>query len=286
LDVSSATRGPRPPASGIAAALDVAGLIGVADRKVKGYSQGMRQRLGLAAAVMRRPALLLLDEPANGMDPAGIKEFRTLLRRLAGDGTTVFLSSHLLAEVAQVCDQVAVIHAGRLVEQERDHAVDRDGDRGCGSGFRDLRRGTGRRPAIKPSCARTKSIFRWSRKRGCASWWPVRSSAGRTQLGAPCAYGLSAAYIVSCVGVGTPSLRPSATTLPPSHGNSSLLPRKRSTAMEGNNSGGALRVRASVAASISAGRPTPRARRRSSLDLFTSRFTDKVPPSSPVPIAR
>jgi ABC-2 type transport system ATP-binding protein len=107
------------PARGeeIAAALGRAGLTGVAGRKVKGYSQGMRQRLGLAAALLRRPELLLLDEPANGMDPAGIKEFRTLLRSLADDGTTVFLSSHLLAEVGQVCDQVAVIHAGRLVEQ-------------------------------------------------------------------------------------------------------------------------------------------------------------------------
>jgi len=114
-----ALSGARLPARGeeISAALDRAGLTGVADRKVKGYSQGMRQRLGLAAALMRRPALLLLDEPANGMDPAGIKEFRTLLRRLAGDGTTVFLSSHLLAEVAQVCDQVAVIHEGRLAGQ-------------------------------------------------------------------------------------------------------------------------------------------------------------------------
>ena len=101
----------------IAAALDRADLTTVADRKVKGYSQGMRQRLGLAAALMRRPALLLLDEPANGMDPAGIKEFRTLLRSLADDGTTVFLSSHLLAEVEQVCDEVAVIRAGRLVAQ-------------------------------------------------------------------------------------------------------------------------------------------------------------------------
>jgi ABC-2 type transport system ATP-binding protein len=108
-----------PPLSGdsIAVALDRTGLTGVARRKVKGYSQGMRQRLGLAAALMRRPSLLLLDEPANGMDPAGIKEFRTLLRSLAGDGTTVFLSSHLLVEVEQVCDEVAVIHAGRLIEQ-------------------------------------------------------------------------------------------------------------------------------------------------------------------------
>jgi ABC-2 type transport system ATP-binding protein len=101
----------------LAVTLDRAGLTDVADRKVKGYSQGMRQRLGLAAALMRRPDLLLLDEPANGMDPAGIKEFRTLLRSLADDGTTVFLSSHQLAEVEQVCDEVAVIHAGRLVEQ-------------------------------------------------------------------------------------------------------------------------------------------------------------------------
>ena len=112
-----ALSGARLPAGAIQAALDQVGLPGVADRKVKGYSQGMRQRLGLAAALLRRPSLLLLDEPANGMDPAGIKEFRTLLRALADDGTTVFLSSHLLTEVGQVCDQVAVIHAGRLVEQ-------------------------------------------------------------------------------------------------------------------------------------------------------------------------
>jgi ABC-2 type transport system ATP-binding protein len=114
-----ALSGERRPARGeeISAALERAGLTGVADRKVKGYSQGMRQRLGLAAALMHRPALLLLDEPANGLDPAGIKEFRTLLRSLADGGTTVFLSSHLLAEVGQVCDQVAVIHEGRLAGQ-------------------------------------------------------------------------------------------------------------------------------------------------------------------------
>jgi ABC-2 type transport system ATP-binding protein len=105
------------PGGQIATTLDRVGLTDVADRKVKGYSQGMRQRLGLAAALMRRPSLLLLDEPANGLDPAGIAEFRVLLRSLAGDGTTVFLSSHLLAEVEQVCDEVAVLRAGRLVEQ-------------------------------------------------------------------------------------------------------------------------------------------------------------------------
>jgi len=104
-------------ANDMAATLDRVGLTDIAGRKVKGYSQGMRQRLGLAVALMRRPSLLLLDEPANGLDPAGIAEFRTLLRSLASDGVTVFLSSHLLAEVEQVCDEVAVLRAGRLVEQ-------------------------------------------------------------------------------------------------------------------------------------------------------------------------
>ncbi len=106
-----------PAGAGIGSALARTGLAEVADRKVKGYSQGMRQRLGLAAALMRQPSLLLLDEPANGLDPAGIAEFRGLLRSLADGGTTVFLSSHLLAEVEQVCDQIAVIQSGRLVSR-------------------------------------------------------------------------------------------------------------------------------------------------------------------------
>jgi ABC-2 type transport system ATP-binding protein len=95
-------------------ALARAGLSAAAGRKVKTYSQGMRQRLGLAVALLREPRLLLLDEPANGLDPAGIREFRTLLRALAGEGVTVFLSSHLLGEVEQVCDRVAIIDEGRL----------------------------------------------------------------------------------------------------------------------------------------------------------------------------
>ena len=106
-----------PAGASIGRALAQAGLAEVADRKVKGYSQGMRQRLGLAVAMMRQPSLLLLDEPANGLDPAGMAEFRALLRSLADGGTTVFLSSHLLAEVEQVCDQIAVIQSGRLVSQ-------------------------------------------------------------------------------------------------------------------------------------------------------------------------
>ncbi len=98
----------------------VLGLVGLSDdaaRKVKTYSQGMRQRLGIAAAMLGRPPLLIIDEPANGLDPAGIREIRSLLRGLAAEGTTVFLSSHLLTEVEQVCDRVAVILRGRLAEE-------------------------------------------------------------------------------------------------------------------------------------------------------------------------
>jgi ABC-type multidrug transport system ATPase subunit len=97
--------------------LDRVDLGPVADRRVKTYSQGMRQRLGLAAALLNHPPLVVLDEPTNGLDPAGIRDVRDLLRRLADDGTTVFLSSHLLAEVEQVCDRAAVVVAGRLVEE-------------------------------------------------------------------------------------------------------------------------------------------------------------------------
>jgi ABC-2 type transport system ATP-binding protein len=102
------------PGSATDATLDLIGLASVADRKVKTYSQGMRQRLGLAVALMRQPKVALLDEPANGLDPAGIREFRELLRQLGQAGTTVFLSSHQLAEVEQVCERVAVIDGGRL----------------------------------------------------------------------------------------------------------------------------------------------------------------------------
>ena len=79
----------------------------------------MRQRLGLAATLIRRPRLLVLDEPTNGLDPQGIREIRDLLAELNREGTTVFLSSHLLAEVEQLCDRVGVLDRGRLVVQDR-----------------------------------------------------------------------------------------------------------------------------------------------------------------------
>jgi ABC-type multidrug transport system ATPase subunit len=116
LEVAAATGGGCDPAE-VGRVLGLAGLIEVAARKVKAYSQGMRQRLGIAAAMLGRPPLLILDEPTNGLDPSGIREIRGLLADLTADGTTVFLSSHLLAEVEQVCDRVAVVVRGRLVDE-------------------------------------------------------------------------------------------------------------------------------------------------------------------------
>jgi ABC-2 type transport system ATP-binding protein len=94
--------------------LDQVGLQDAAHRRVGSYSLGMRQRLGLAAALLGDPAVLLLDEPANGLDPEGIAWLRRLLRHLAADGRTVVISSHLLSEVAQTVDQVVIISGGRL----------------------------------------------------------------------------------------------------------------------------------------------------------------------------
>lgn len=88
-----------------------------ADDRLGEYSQGMRQRLGLASCLIRRPRLLLLDEPANGVDPGGIRFLRALLQRLADEGMTILLSSHLLSEVQEVCNRVAVINGGRIVHE-------------------------------------------------------------------------------------------------------------------------------------------------------------------------
>jgi ABC-type multidrug transport system ATPase subunit len=98
--------------------LDRVGLAGIDRRPVKSYSLGMRQRLGLAAALLRSPRLLVLDEPTNGLDPQGIREVRTLLHELNDAGTTVVLSSHLLGEVEQLCTRIGVMDRGRLVLQE------------------------------------------------------------------------------------------------------------------------------------------------------------------------
>jgi ABC-2 type transport system ATP-binding protein len=97
--------------------LELVGLGGAADRRVGGYSLGMRQRLGLAAAMLGDPAVVVLDEPANGLDPEGVAWVRRLLRVWADEGRTVLVSSHVLAEVAQVVDRVVIIRGGRLVAE-------------------------------------------------------------------------------------------------------------------------------------------------------------------------
>jgi ABC-2 type transport system ATP-binding protein len=99
----------------VADVLDRVGLGDRADHPVRTYSLGMRQRLGIGAALLKDPAVLILDEPANGLDPAGIREVRNLLRRLGGEGRTVFVSSHILSEVQHIADQVAILARGRAV---------------------------------------------------------------------------------------------------------------------------------------------------------------------------
>jgi len=95
--------------------LEVVELRDRAKDRVGGYSHGMRQRLGIASALLRRPQLLLLDEPTTGLDPAGMRDMRDLVRRLAGEGITILLSSHLLNEVEELCNRVAIIRKGRIV---------------------------------------------------------------------------------------------------------------------------------------------------------------------------
>jgi ABC-2 type transport system ATP-binding protein len=137
-----------------------------ADDRVGEYSQGMRQRLGIAACLVRRPRLLMLDEPANGLDPAGIRFLRRLLHRLAEEGVTVLLSSHLLAEVQEMCSRVAVIAAGRIVYE---------GGWRSSSAARDD--ATGSTPRTCPPRPRS-----WSPSRAPArSSWPTTSSPSRSR---------------------------------------------------------------------------------------------------------
>jgi ABC-2 type transport system ATP-binding protein len=105
------------PRSRVEEVLALVELTAAAKRRVKGYSLGMRQRLGLATALLGDPEVLVLDEPANGLDPAGIRWLRDLLRSLAAEGRTILVSSHVLAEVAQTVDRVVIIHRGRLIQQ-------------------------------------------------------------------------------------------------------------------------------------------------------------------------
>ncbi|TGB14369.1 ABC transporter ATP-binding protein [Streptomyces sp. MZ04] len=116
-DSADPTADPRTRRTRAEAALDRVGLTAAAGKKAKAYSLGMKQRLGLAAALLQPRRLLVLDEPTNGLDPQGMREIRTLIRELASEGTTVFLSSHLLDEIEQVCTHAAVMAQGRLITQ-------------------------------------------------------------------------------------------------------------------------------------------------------------------------
>ena len=116
LGVVAALRGPEAVAR-IDGALARVGLVARADERVKRYSLGMRQRLGVARALLADPELLILDEPTNGLDPAGIREFREMIRGFVAEGRTVLLSSHLLDEVEKVCDFVAIVDRGHVVVQ-------------------------------------------------------------------------------------------------------------------------------------------------------------------------
>src|ERR1700735_1001681 len=116
-DAADSTADPATARARIDEALDRVGLLAAARKRYRHYSLGMKQRLAIAAGLLRPRELIILDEPTNGLDPQGTREVRALVRQIAADGITVFVSSHLLAEVEQVCSYVGVMRAGRLVFQ-------------------------------------------------------------------------------------------------------------------------------------------------------------------------
>jgi len=116
-DAADRTADPRTAQARIGEALDRVGLLSAAKKRYRNYSLGMKQRLAIAASLLRPRELIILDEPTNGLDPQGTREVRALVRHIAADGTSVFVSSHLLAEVEQICTHVGVMRTGRLVFQ-------------------------------------------------------------------------------------------------------------------------------------------------------------------------
>jgi ABC-2 type transport system ATP-binding protein len=119
LDAADRTADPATAGRRIDEALDRVGLLAAARKRYRNYSLGMRQRLAIAASLLEPRELLILDEPTNGLDPQGTREVRALISELAAGGATVMLSTHLLAEVEQICSHVGVMHIGRLVAQGR-----------------------------------------------------------------------------------------------------------------------------------------------------------------------
>jgi ABC-2 type transport system ATP-binding protein len=123
LDAADRWANPATAGARVDRALDRVGLLAAANKRYRAYSLGMRQRLALAATLLTPRDLLILDEPTNGLDPQGTREVRQLIKHLATDGTTVLLSTHLLSEVEQICDNVGVMHLGRLVAQAGLHEL-------------------------------------------------------------------------------------------------------------------------------------------------------------------
>ncbi|MET0932185.1 MAG: ABC transporter ATP-binding protein [Mycetocola sp.] len=123
LDSADRRASPRTRRARVASALDRVGLSAAASKKAGAYSLGMKQRLGIANALLQPRELLMLDEPTNGLDPQGTREVRALVRSFAAEGTTVFVSSHLLAEVEQICTHAAIMSAGSLVAQGSLHEL-------------------------------------------------------------------------------------------------------------------------------------------------------------------
>jgi ABC-2 type transport system ATP-binding protein len=117
FDSADSNADPKTRAERVEAALARVGLMQAAEKKVHAYSLGMKQRLGIANALLQPRQLLILDEPTNGLDPQGTREVRTLIRELASQGITIFISSHLLLEIEQICTHLAVMSAGNLVAQ-------------------------------------------------------------------------------------------------------------------------------------------------------------------------
>ena len=119
LDAADRTADPKTAPARIEQALDRVGLLAAAGKRFRAYSLGMKQRLAIAASLLQPRELMILDEPTNGLDPQGTREVRALIRQIAAEGTTVFVSSHLLAEVEQICSHVGVMRTGQLVFQDR-----------------------------------------------------------------------------------------------------------------------------------------------------------------------
>ncbi|MEN0086265.1 MAG: ATP-binding cassette domain-containing protein [Leifsonia sp.] len=162
----------------VSAALDRVGLSHAAGKHVRAYSLGMKQRLGIAGALLTDRDLLVLDEPTNGLDPQGTREVRALVRSLADEGTTVFVSSHLLAEIEQVCTHAAIMRAGRLVAQ---------------GSLDELRSGSGPRVAVEsPDTALAVTTLRRFGLDPVATGSGVEAALGEA---APAAEELSAALV-------------------------------------------------------------------------------------------